>query len=610
MKKLSFLQAYEKHIEKVKKHWLTVTAVLAVWVLWTLWYQWYQDASYAKTIANRALLQDMGFVDTPIKVAPVKNIKDIITINEPIDTLLTWVYTWGDIIISAASFTQTLPNGTVWPVNTILSTGSNAPVTVNITFKNIGTMPLYIPNTSVGKSVYWGYMIYGWGNGWANTNVTSSILTQWDYLMPWWTIQWTLTINGSQFHNPYNPTTSPYITFTATSQQQQWRNPTQPSQYQNMLFESNGQNNSFTINYTVPSTSNPINTGVLEPIEIENPIWIVKKWFDLTIPLNSFSSNYNASSNELSYNFNIKNIWNKPYVTSNNSQFPPAFIFYRTRVQSANGTQIIMNESNILPSTNNNITVYIPQLTLSNIANQNTIPLNLTTKPYWYSANIWTTDLPNWTYDICNEFYIWTYPISWPNQLPNVLSNDINTSNNSTTYCTTFTKTNWNNPSTWSNGNTYGYGYGYQPGYGYGYGYGYMTKYANKSNFFYLTKPYMMISEKIYKVFKDQYTVMKKLKKGSVEKLFDRSTLKTMKTDVMKYLKKEINKAQNKTKGMREKIAEIQKISKLYTQFIKDYSKRISAKESTKTYIKPTDTKKESTKTYTKSTDTKKKITK
>ena len=205
----------------------------------------------------------------------------------------------------------------------------------------------------------------------------------------------------------------------------------------------------------------------------------------------------------------------------------------------------------------------------------------------WYS-------LSNGNYSIAHVLSIWSLSLINMNST-NILPNDINNNNNIIQFSTPFTVVNWTNPTTGS-GNTYGYGYGYQPGYGYGYGYGYKTQYASKSNFFYLTKPYMMISEKIYKVFKDQHKVMKKLTKGAVEKLFDKKTLQTMRTDVMKYLKKEINKAQNKTKGMREKIAEIQKISNLYTQFIKDYSKRISAKEATKTYTKPTDTKKKITK--------------
>lgn len=592
MKKLSFLQAYEKHIEKVKKHWLTIASVLAVWVLGTLGYQWYQDASYAKTIANKSLLQDMGFIDTPIKVAPVKNIKDVIAIDEPIDTLLTWVYTWGDIIISAASFTQTLPNGTVWPINTIISTGSNAPVAVNITLKNIGTMPLYIPIANQNGNDWIFAMQCQWPSQWWGcfVKVPLSSLTQWRYLLAGQSIQWTITnsIHWGWFWYPYTNTS---LTFTVNSQQQQWRSPVQPSMYQTILFETNGQNNTFTINYTVPSTSNPINTGVLEPIEIENPIWIVRKWFDLKIK--DINATYNQLTNKLLYTFKLVNLWNKNYNlwwTGNNAVSHIVINAWSTNWSSDPTLWFIWQ--NNMPCNYNcqflwgNGTFYPLRMPVGfvGIWNNNSINISFEAEP----VGIVEEWLPHGTYTMCNKFYVWKYNliattnsngIVVETNNSNILPEDLIPSNNSTTYCTTFTKANWTNPSTWSNGNTYGYGYGYQPGYGYGYGYGYKTQYASKSNFFYLTKPYMMISEKVYKVFKDQYTVMKKLKKGTVEKLFDKKTLQTMRTDVMKYLKKEINKAQNKTKGMREKIAEIQKISKLYTQFTKDYNKRIESKK-------------------------------
>lgn len=108
-----------------------------------------------------------------------------------------------------------------------------------------------------------------------------------------------------------------------------------------------------------------------------------------------------------------------------------------------------------------------------------------------------------------------------------------------TILCSTCSNTWTTNTSTWI---IYGYGYGYQPGYGYWYGYGYMGgRYGSHKPYFYLTKPYLMISEKIYKKFKDVYTIgIKKLSKTALVRLFDKKTLRSMKRDVELYLTRQI----------------------------------------------------------------------
>gem|GEM_PF-2977162 len=87
-----------------------------------------------------------------------------------------------------------------------------------------------------------------------------------------------------------------------------------------------------------------------------------------------------------------------------------------------------------------------------------------------------------------------------------------------------------------------------------------------------------MISEKIYKEFKDQYTVMKKIKKDAIAKLFDRKTLVSMKADVKSYIEKQMKLSQKKSGSVREKVMEVKKRVDLHVQVQKDYSKLVREK--------------------------------
>lgn len=71
--------------------------------------------------------------------------------------------------------------------------------------------------------------------------------------------------------------------------------------------------------------------------------------------------------------------------------------------------------------------------------------------------------------------------------------------------------------------------------------------YGENVPYFYLTKPYIAISEKIYKKFKDVHSLtIKKLKAWTIEKLFDKATLKQMQKDISDYLDMQANKAKAK----------------------------------------------------------------
>ena len=163
-----------------------------------------------------------------------------------------------------------------------------------------------------------------------------------------------------------------------------------------------------------------------------------------------------------------------------------------------------------------------------------------------------------------------------------IITNDSNNSNN-------YSKVNFNCDSsviqtgvvinnTWV---IYGYGYGYQPWYGYGYGYGYMGgRYGSNKPYFYLTKPYLMISEKIYKKFKDVYTTrIKKLSKTALVRLFDKKTLRTMKRDVEVYLTKQIQSiASSKVLTVSQRLEQLRKFATYKWQAQVQYKELIDKK--------------------------------
>lgn len=144
--------------------------------------------------------------------------------------------------------------------------------------------------------------------------------------------------------------------------------------------------------------------------------------------------------------------------------------------------------------------------------------------------------------------------------------------------CPGCSNTGTNNTSTWV---IYGYGYGYQPWYGYGYGYGYMWgRYGANKPYFYLTKPYLMISEKIYKKFKDVYTTgIKKLSKTALVRLFDKKTLRTMKRDVEVYLTKQIQSiASSKVLTVSQRLEQLRKFATYKWQAQVQYKELIDKK--------------------------------
>ena len=97
----AYIKKANAHLSKPAKHhhyWLALCGIILRSSIVT-----YTNSSFA-----RQSLQDQLLISSDLKQVQ----------NTPIDTYnprtnLTGVYTGGDIIISAASFTQTLPNGTV-----------------------------------------------------------------------------------------------------------------------------------------------------------------------------------------------------------------------------------------------------------------------------------------------------------------------------------------------------------------------------------------------------------------------------------------------------------------------------------------------------------------
>ncbi len=118
---------------------------------------------------------------------------------------------------------------------------------INIVIKNIGNGPLIVPQ-ELWVNKFLMECRYIWWHGWFRTievpqtiiNANQSITTQLDI---WFT---------NDIYNRYNSVGNRYIQCELYSQQQQWQtNPTPTNT--SMLYESDGTNNSFTLNYTVVS---------------------------------------------------------------------------------------------------------------------------------------------------------------------------------------------------------------------------------------------------------------------------------------------------------------------------------------------------------------------
>lgn len=116
---------------------------------------------------------------------------------------------------------------------------------INIVIKNIGNGPLIVPQ-ELWVNKFLMECRYIWWYGWFRTvtipqatiNPGQSIITQLDI---WFT---------NDIYNRYNSMGNRYLQCELYSQQQQWwTNPTPTNT--SMLYESNGSNNAFTLNYTV-----------------------------------------------------------------------------------------------------------------------------------------------------------------------------------------------------------------------------------------------------------------------------------------------------------------------------------------------------------------------
>jgi len=592
MKKLTILQAYEKHIAKIKQHGLIIVSVLVLGIVGGLGYYGYQSSSFAKTdltkgrLTKSIRLMDPSLADTE----PKKDVKPV----DMIYVAQTGVLNTGwDLVISSLDlYNRALGDSLLHNVikhRGIVYPGPETETWLTMSIKNISNVSMPLSPIDCDESgTPWCSNIFATCKSYSSQGNLSSdsvlvplyIMTGWQVIRPWET-------KYAQIVNVAGSTQWAFGNLFAYS-----FGPEERKLKCSLVYGSWEQdnNNSYSIGYEVIGT---------DPIVIEDPLpvdtghlWvedsIVKKWFDLT--LTDITSTYNQSSNTIQYNFKLKNIGNKPYYDNTTNISHKALVFFRKRTTASNGTQILLMH-NILNSPDflNSSTTYnatfsisaplsnwtLGSSALSNIIGNNTFNFSYSVNPLPQSL-MW--ELSNWTYNICNELYIWAEPIIWSTESPSVLANDINVANNSHVHCTTFTKTNWTNLDN-GTGNTYGYGYGYQPGYGYGYGYGYYEgRYANKPAFFYLTKPYLMISEKIYKEFKDQYTVMKKIKKDAIAKLFDRKTLVSMKADVKSYIEKQMKLSQKKSGSVREKVMEVKKRVDLHVQVQKDYSKLVREK--------------------------------
>jgi hypothetical protein len=237
-----------------------------------------------------------------------------------------------------------LSNGKIWPVNTVISTKSNDYVTVNITFKNIGTKPLYLPLQDIDNT-YWMLPVECQGanasNGPCEVRIDKSSLTQWRYLLAWKSVKWTTISMASDLAWKLSKNNSMF--FIVSSQQQQWRNPVQPNRYRDTLFETNGRNNTFSIKYTVKSTQAPIT----------NP----NQWFDLTIQ--NIKSTYNQEEDRIYYSMKVKNLWKadydvwwlsipQAYIAYSNNNIVSPIVWYLSMVKWHQDNQNFTMQSEVL----------------------------------------------------------------------------------------------------------------------------------------------------------------------------------------------------------------------------------------------------------------------
>lgn len=555
MKFHTLLQAYEKHLHKVWHHGLLVAWLSIVGIGLIFSYQALSNSSHARYIKSTLQTVSNRLAPNPALDEVPRPLTGIILDDEP--EYLSGFYSWGDIIIDSMSFVNTSSNGVAWPINTIIDDSDNALVKVTITFKNIGITPLYIPyyprslDTStqwIGLSCY-----YNRGNWWYTANIPIAWLTQLHYLTPWWVIQWTFDMRWSNFWYSSNwySNNSNYLRCEVTSQQQQRRDPVNPSMYTTALFETNWNNNIYIIDSVSNSTTWQVST------------WTIQTWnnsitTDLSLTKSSSVFHESAASwTILKYMLTVTN------NGSANINLP----FTVTDLVWEYWWYLNVNSCSLACTT-------YPSASHPGLQNASwTIPSLWAYQSYTITYNVYVDpSITTYTNQACVNVTWWIIDTNYNNNCMSISYNpwwqDLSLLINTGT----------NNTSTWV---IYGYGYGYQPWYGYGYGYGYMGgRYGANKPYFYLTKPYLMISEKIYKKFKDVYTTrIKKLSKTVLMRLFDKKTLRTMKRDVEIYLTKQIQSiASSKVLTVSQRLEQLRKFATYKWQAQVQYKELIDKK--------------------------------
>lgn len=150
--------------------------------------------------------------------------------------------TSGDIVIDSMYIT---PNA-----NPTVGT-NNDTNKINLVMKNIGAGVINIPVINWGNRFslmcnYGNGSGPSWGSNWWFVTTAVSGTT----LQPNASVTVQLNEQGNDYYSRFDTTGAKFITCTAISQQQQWRQTPDPTNT-NFLYESNGTNNTRTLDYTV-----------------------------------------------------------------------------------------------------------------------------------------------------------------------------------------------------------------------------------------------------------------------------------------------------------------------------------------------------------------------
>lgn len=399
-------------------------------------------------------------------------------------TNLTGVYTGGDIIISAVDFKQIVwNNGLMWPTNTVINNLPNMWVEVNLAFKNIGTTPIRVPNSSENWD-YWYMQITCQTDREiqpCSAQISMSSLYQWRYILPGQTIQSRVWLWWNQFPTIWSSTNNTLkftVKWTQPPQIVEWmgyyndNNITINGIWTVSLLETNNQNNSFILPYTLGLSNSNIwqvgymcnaDTGITCAAGLvcqwakpeynlngvcqltNNNITNTSKWFDLTIQ--DITSTYNAKTNKVKYNFKVKNVWDKIYtpnltIQDNGTTNADRIVFNKL---SVDGKYMLQWPYNCNMYSINGCEDYIADLWFSLLS---------TISPWKYKSFSFEVEpttaqwkvLENADYSIVNIFSVWSLPLIIANNT-NILNNDSNNTNNKVQFITKFTKGTINIPS-------------------------------------------------------------------------------------------------------------------------------------------------------------------